>query len=54
MKPRWNAYSSTVAEKLLIALTGLALFLYLVVHLGGHLRAACLEDGGHVVAQPRR
>jgi len=36
MKPRWNAYSSTVAEKLLIALTGLALFLYLVVHLVGN------------------
>jgi succinate dehydrogenase / fumarate reductase, cytochrome b subunit len=36
MKPRWNAYSSTVAEKLLIALTGLALFLYLVVHLIGN------------------
>jgi succinate dehydrogenase / fumarate reductase, cytochrome b subunit len=36
MKPRWNAYSSTVAEKLLIALTGLALLLYLVVHLIGN------------------
>jgi succinate dehydrogenase / fumarate reductase, cytochrome b subunit len=36
MKPRWNAYSSTVAEKLLIAVTGLALFLYLVVHLIGN------------------
>jgi succinate dehydrogenase / fumarate reductase, cytochrome b subunit len=36
MKPRWNAYSSTVAEKLLIALTGLALVLYLVVHLIGN------------------
>jgi len=36
MKPRWNAYSSSVAEKLLIALTGLALFLYLVVHLIGN------------------
>ena len=87
MKPRWNAYSSSVAEKLLIALTGLALFLYLVVHLVGNsllflgpatfngyahmlisnpliipvetrpgrdLRAARLEDGGDVVAQPRR
>jgi succinate dehydrogenase / fumarate reductase, cytochrome b subunit len=36
MKPRWNAYSSSVAEKLLIALTGLALLLYLVVHLIGN------------------
>jgi succinate dehydrogenase / fumarate reductase cytochrome b subunit len=36
MKPRWNAYSSSVAEKLLIAVTGLALFLYLVVHLVGN------------------
>jgi succinate dehydrogenase / fumarate reductase, cytochrome b subunit len=36
MKPRWNAFSSTVAEKLLIALTGLALFVYLVVHLVGN------------------
>jgi succinate dehydrogenase / fumarate reductase, cytochrome b subunit len=36
MKPRWNAYSSTVAEKLLIGLTGLALVLYLVVHLLGN------------------
>jgi succinate dehydrogenase / fumarate reductase cytochrome b subunit len=36
MKPRWNAYSSSVAEKLLIALTGLALVLYLVVHLVGN------------------
>jgi succinate dehydrogenase / fumarate reductase, cytochrome b subunit len=36
MKPRWNAYSSSVAEKLLIALTGLALILYLVVHLIGN------------------
>jgi succinate dehydrogenase / fumarate reductase, cytochrome b subunit len=36
MKPRWNAYSSSVAEKLLIALTGLALFLYLVIHLIGN------------------
>ncbi len=36
MKPRWKAFSSTVAEKLLIALTGLALFLYLVVHLVGN------------------
>ncbi len=29
--------SSTVTTKLLIALTGLALFLYLIVHLGGNL-----------------
>jgi succinate dehydrogenase / fumarate reductase, cytochrome b subunit len=36
MKPRWNAYSSSVAEKLLIAVTGIALFLYLVVHLLGN------------------
>lgn len=37
MKSRWNAYSSSVAEKLLIALTGLALFLYLIVHLAGNV-----------------
>ena len=36
MTPRWNAFSSSVVEKLLIALTGLALFLYLVVHLIGN------------------
>jgi succinate dehydrogenase cytochrome b subunit len=36
MKPRWNAYSSSVAEKLLIALTGLALVFYLVIHLIGN------------------
>lgn len=36
MKPRWNAYSSSVAEKLLIALTGIALVLYLVAHLVGN------------------
>ncbi|RPJ71161.1 MAG: succinate dehydrogenase cytochrome b subunit [Acidobacteria bacterium] len=36
MTPRWNAYSSSVAEKFLIALTGLALFLYLVVHMAGN------------------
>jgi succinate dehydrogenase / fumarate reductase cytochrome b subunit len=36
MTPRWNAFSSSVAEKFLIALTGLALFLYLVVHLAGN------------------
>jgi len=33
---RWNAFSSSVAEKFLIALTGLALFLYLLVHLAGN------------------
>ena len=36
MNPRWKAYSSSVAEKFLIALTGLALFLYLVVHMAGN------------------
>ena len=36
MIPRWNPLSSSVAAKLLIALTGLALFLYLVVHLVGN------------------
>ena len=36
MTPRWNAFSSSVAEKFLIALTGLALFLYLIVHLAGN------------------
>jgi succinate dehydrogenase / fumarate reductase cytochrome b subunit len=36
MIPRWNPLASSVAEKLLIAVTGLALFLYLVVHLAGN------------------
>jgi len=36
MTSRWNAFSSSVAEKFLIALTGLTLFLYLVVHLAGN------------------
>lgn len=36
MIARWKPLSSSVAEKLLIALTGLALFLYLVVHLAGN------------------
>ena len=36
MIQRWNPLASSVAEKLLIALTGLALFLYLVVHLLGN------------------
>jgi succinate dehydrogenase / fumarate reductase, cytochrome b subunit len=53
MKPRWNAYSSTVAEKLLIALTGLALVLYLVVHLIGNsllfLGASTFNGYAHVL-----
>lgn len=36
MIPRWKPLSSSVGEKFLIALTGLALFLYLVVHLAGN------------------
>jgi len=36
MIPRWNPLASSVAEKLLIAVTGLALFLYLMVHLAGN------------------
>ncbi len=36
MISRWKPLSSSVGEKLLIALTGLALFLYLVVHLAGN------------------
>lgn len=36
MMPRWKPLSSSVGEKLLIALTGLALFLYLVIHLAGN------------------
>jgi succinate dehydrogenase / fumarate reductase cytochrome b subunit len=36
MTPRRSALSSSVAEKILIALTGLALFLYLVVHIVGN------------------
>jgi succinate dehydrogenase / fumarate reductase cytochrome b subunit len=34
---RWRPYSSTVGVKLLTALTGLALCLYLVLHLAGNL-----------------
>lgn len=36
MTPRWHPFSSSVAEKFLIALTGLALLLYLVAHLAGN------------------
>jgi succinate dehydrogenase / fumarate reductase cytochrome b subunit len=36
MISRWKPLSSSVGEKLLIALTGLALFLYLVIHLAGN------------------
>ena len=37
MTPRWKPLSSSVGEKFLIAVTGLALFLYLVLHLAGNL-----------------
>ena len=37
MATRWSAWSATVVTKLLIAVTGLALFLYLVLHLVGNL-----------------
>jgi len=37
MTTRWRPYSSTVGSKLLIALTGLALIAYLVLHLAGNL-----------------
>ncbi|MFB3854497.1 MAG: succinate dehydrogenase cytochrome b subunit [Vicinamibacterales bacterium] len=37
MTTRWRPYSSTVGSKLLIALTGIALIAYLVVHLAGNL-----------------
>lgn len=37
MASRWKPLSSSVAEKFLIAATGLALVLYLVVHLAGNL-----------------
>lgn len=36
MTSRWKPLSSSVGEKYLIAATGLALFLYLVVHLAGN------------------
>jgi succinate dehydrogenase / fumarate reductase cytochrome b subunit len=36
MIQRWNPLSSSVGEKVLIALTGLALFAYLLVHLAGN------------------
>jgi succinate dehydrogenase / fumarate reductase, cytochrome b subunit len=36
MNPRGNAFSSSVVEKLLVAVTGLALCAYLVVHLAGN------------------
>lgn len=36
MPPRLKAFSSSVGTKLLISLTGLALFLYLVLHLVGN------------------
>ncbi len=34
---RWRAVSSSVGTKALIALTGLAMFVYLIVHLAGNL-----------------
>ena len=34
---RWTAVSSSVGTKVLIAVTGIALFLYLVLHLAGNL-----------------
>ena len=37
MASRWKPLSSSVAEKFLIAVTGLGLLLYLVVHLAGNL-----------------
>jgi succinate dehydrogenase / fumarate reductase, cytochrome b subunit len=36
MTPRWKVFSSSVVEKLLIALTGLALFFYLIIHVIGN------------------
>lgn len=36
MSPRLKAFSSSVGTKLLISVTGLALFLYLVLHLAGN------------------
>ena len=37
MPSRTGAFSSSVGTKLLIGITGLALFLYLVIHIGGNL-----------------
>ena len=53
MTPRWKALSSSVAEKFLIAATGLALVLYLVVHLAGNallfLGPATFNDYAHAL-----
>jgi succinate dehydrogenase / fumarate reductase cytochrome b subunit len=37
MASRWKPFSSSVAEKVLISVTGLGLVLYLIVHLAGNL-----------------
>ncbi len=37
MTTRWKPYSSTIVSKFLIAVTGLALIVYLVIHLAGNL-----------------
>jgi succinate dehydrogenase / fumarate reductase, cytochrome b subunit len=37
MSPRTGVFSSSVGTKILIGLTGIALFLYLVVHIAGNL-----------------
>jgi succinate dehydrogenase / fumarate reductase cytochrome b subunit len=37
MRPRHSFYSSTVGAKILVAATGLAMFLFLILHLAGNL-----------------
>src|SRR5438105_6144599 len=37
MSPRLRVFSSSVGTKLVIGVTGLALFLYLVLHIAGNL-----------------
>jgi hypothetical protein len=37
MAPRTGLFSSSVGTKILIGLTGFALFLYLLIHIGGNL-----------------
>ncbi len=47
-KPNWfiQFFSSTIGRKLLVALTGLFLILFLAVHLIGNLQMILINDGG--------
>ena len=44
MSPRLRAFSSSVGTKILIGITGLALFAYLILHIGGNLMVFAGRD----------